>query len=62
MNSLYKFELVQVGSSVEGTRPFPPEDFDFLLVCKNMEQNLDITQETNTLAVVKLKPDADVPE
>ena len=36
INWLYEFEVRLVGSSCEGTRPFYPDEYDFLLLFRNI--------------------------
>ena len=55
MNPLHQFDPVQVGSSREGTRPYRPDEFDFLLVCRAVLKHLKIsTIEVPSRVVIKI--------
>ena len=52
---IYEFDVKLVGSSNEGTRPFYPDEYDFLLVFKNMETFLNITQDQTHPSYVSIE-------
>ena len=56
INQLYTFKAMQVGSSMEGTRPFRPDEFIFLLICTEIIRYLEISQhiESHTSVSIKL--------
>ena len=41
-NLLYSCIAIPVGSSFEGTRPYLPDEFDFLLLCHELQKYLKI--------------------
>ena len=55
VNPLFKFKIIQVGSSMEETRPFRPDEFDFLLICTEIIRYLEISRHNEIHTSVTIK-------
>ena len=58
VNPLFRYRPVLVGGAKERTRPFEPNEFDFLLICEEAQRHLDVTMddENHSVAKVSVKP------
>ena len=54
LNELFQFAPILVGSGKENTRPFMPDEFDFLLNCIGIIRCLDISYSPRQITAAKL--------
>ena len=55
LNNVFEFDIKLVGSANENTRAFFPDEFDFLIIFKILENHADIALDTEDMTLCRVK-------